>query len=60
MKVDDEILQLAFQIGVVYDEYSVEKKEKVAEMIAKWHEKRRWKSAFKDLQRRVNFDLDCD
>lgn len=67
MIYDKSLSELAFQIGVVYDDYSVEKKEKIAKMIVSWEEKRHsWKeqekrtTGFAEMQKRVQFDLESE
>ena len=59
-KGNEEIVSLAFDIADLYDDFSTSKQAQVAEMIAKWHEQSRWKSAFKDLQTKAQFDLECE
>lgn len=60
MIYDKSLSELAFQIGVVYDDYSVEKKEKIAKMIVSWREKQKWTTGFAEMQKRVQFDLESD
>lgn len=60
MIYDKSLSELAFQIGVVYDDFSVEKKEKIAKMILCWKEKEKWTTGFAEMQKRVQFELDCD
>lgn len=64
MIYDKHLSELAFNIGAVYDDYSVEKKEKIAKMILCWKEKEKWTSGFEqvqsDMKKRVQFDLESD